>query len=293
MRESRRGAAVSGRGERGKEEEEGAGKERKERRPRDPSSLPPRPASFSRCCRLHRRPWKERNEVVPFLVAYHSSTKGRAREACKVPRAGGSLGRTEEKRQRLARWSSPIEPWHRHLFLSFFGGWHFRARSNSLAIAHRDQDEAFWRASWNKNGGRGAELGEQILNQAEARGGGTQSSITKSKGKKQDKARRTHREARLGRDRGVNSHRRSLVREKRDGLADSDDEKKNKKWRAREKERPRSNSRSVAKLSGVLWRGAPHRLGSGGGGGVGIFLLLFRPRRGQSISVANQSAFFS
>jgi hypothetical protein len=106
---------------------------------------------------------------------------------------------------------------------------------------------------------------------------------------KKTRRRRTHREARLGRDRGVNSHRRSLVREKRDGLADSDDEKKNKKWRAREKERTRSNSRSVAKLSGVLWRGAPHRLGSGGGGG-GHF-SSFVPtstwpinQRGQSIS---------
>ena len=102
---------------------------------------------------------------------------------------------------------------------------------------------------------------------------------------KKTRQRRTHREARLGRDRGVNSHRRSLVREKRDGLADSDDEKKNKKWRAREKERTRSNSRSVAKLSGVLWRGAPHRLGSGGGGGGAFFFFC------SDLDVANQSAW--
>ena len=198
MRESRRGAAVSGKRKKRKEAE----------RPLVAAAaasivfslLSPTPPALEKKKRgrpLSRRPRFEPKRVHICLffaapcdwikVSYHSSTKGRAREACKVPRAGGSLGRTEEKRQRLARWSSPIEPWHRHLFLSFFGGWHFRARSNSLAIAHRDQDEAFWRASWNKNGGRGAELGEQILNQAEARGGGTQSSITKSKGKKQDK----------------------------------------------------------------------------------------------------------
>ena len=105
MRESRRGAAVSGRGERGKEE--GAGKERKERRPRDPSSLPPRPASFSRCCHLHRRPWKKRNEVVPFLVAPDSSPSASTIAFFLQLRATGSKSPTtraqKEEQERPAR----------------------------------------------------------------------------------------------------------------------------------------------------------------------------------------------
>lgn len=99
---------------------------------------------------------------------------------------------------------------------------------------------------------------------------------------KKTRQRRTHREARLGRDRGVNSHRRSLVREKRDGLADSDDEKKNKKWRAREKERTRSNSRSERRF--VERGAAPARLGRRGGGWAFFFFC-------SDLDVANQSAW--